>query len=550
MMRSRDHAQNRPSPGEDAFEYYFRQILAGKITRRDAVKIAGAGALGVGAMAAAPAIRPAYRTLAQDGEPMPGGTLRMGMQSDPGHLDSQIQNLTAAWHVVEHIYSNLTTIMPDMSVAPDLAASWEISEDGLTYTFTLHEGVMFHNGREVQASDVKFSLERLMDPATAAPAASDLAAVDTVEALDEYTVVLNLKAPEAALLANLSSQSCIIFPPEVIEENGDLTQVAVGSGPFRFVEYVPNTHIKLEKFAEYFAQPLPYLDAVELLIAAEDTARTAALVQGTVDFIEYVPTQDIELLENDDSIQLAGNAISQIRFIGFNLTREPFTDVRVRQAISMAIDRGPIIQAALDGYGTPVDIIFTQDHWAALPRPEIPGPDIEGAKALLAEAGFPEGFDTTITGWAEYGFLSNTAIVVQEQLKQIGINAEMNLLDTATMGQTVYLDFDFDIAVTGTSGYVDPGSVILENFRSGEAGNFVQYSNPEVDELIAEGAALTDQAARAEVYARIQEILLEELPWVNLYVGQQYEAMKTYVKGYEHIPTGSNKKVREVWLDQ
>ena len=278
--------------------------------------------------------------------------------------------------------------------------------------------------------------------------------------------------------------------------------MAIGSGPFKFVEYVPNTHIKLERNADYFVDPLPYLDAVELLIAAEETARTAALVQGTVDFIEYVPSQDIELLENDDSIQLAGNSISQIRFIGFNLTREPFTDVRVRQAVSMAVDRGPIIEAALFGYGTPVDIIFTQDHWAALPRPEIPPPDIEGAIALLAEAGFPDGFDTTITGWAEYGFLSDSAIVVQEQLRQIGINAEMNLLDTATMGQTVYLDFDFDIAVTGTSGYVDPGSVILENFKTGEAGNFVQYSNPEVDELIAEGAALTDQAERAEVYHR------------------------------------------------
>ncbi len=548
-MRKRDRVQQGAGHG-DMFEHYFRQILDGKLTRRQTVgRAAVAGAAAAGAFAMTPTIRPAQRSLAQDAEPRPGGILRMGMQSDPGALDTQLQSLTAAWHVVEHIYSRLTKIEPDMSVAPELAESWDISEDGLTYTFNLHQGVMFHNGREVQAADVVYSLERLVNPETASPSAADLASVESFEAADEYTAILNLSAPDASLLSNLAGASCIIFPPEVIEEHGDLTQVAVGSGPFRFIDYVPNTQVTLERFEDYFEAPLPYLEGVELLIAATDTSRTAALVQGTVDFIEYVPSQDIELLEADESIKLAGDAISQIRMIGINLTREPFTDVRVRQAIAIAVDRGPIIDASLFGFGTATDVVLAQGHWAALERPEPPGPDIEGAMALLAEAGFPDGFDTTITGWAEYGFLANSAIVVQEQLKQIGIEAEMNLLDTGTMGQTVYVDNDFDLAVTGTSGWVDPGSVFLDNFRTGENGNFVGYSNAEVDELIAQGAAATDLEERAASYRRIQEILLEELPWVNLYIGQQFEAMKTFVMGFEHIPTGSNLKVREVWLD-
>lgn len=550
-MSTSKHDRAHASPDGDMFEHYFRQILAGKLTRRDTItRTAVAGAAAAGAFAAGPSIRPALRSLAQDAEPVPGGILRMGMQSDPGALDTQLQSLTAAWHVVEHIYSNLTKIEPDMSVSPELAESWDISEDGITYTFHLHQGVMFHNGREVQADDVKFSLERLVAPETASPSASDLASMASIEAADEYTVVMTLTAPDAAILSNLANSSCIIFPPEVIEESGDLTQVAVGSGPFRFIDYVPNTQITLERFEEYFEDPLPYLDGVELLIAATDTSRTAALVQGTVDFIEYVPPQDLTLLEEDESIKLAGNAIAQIRFLGFNLEREPFNDVRVRRAISMAVDRAPIVEAAVFGQGTPTDIIFAADNWSSPERPEIPAPDIEGAIALLAEAGLADGFDTTLISWAEYGTISNGAIVVQEQLRQIGINAEMNLLDTATMGQQVYVDKDFEMTVTGTSGFVDPGSVYLENFQTGEGGNFVNYSNPEVDELIAQGAALTDQEARAEVYRQVQEILLEDLPWVNLWIGQQYEAMKTYVMGYEHIPTGSNKKVREVWLDQ
>ncbi len=549
-MSSRHKNQDHASPGEDMFEYYFRQILAGKLTRRQSFgRAAVAGAAAAGAFAAAPSISPALRTLAQDAEPKTGGVLRMGMQSDPSALDTQLQSLTAAWHVVEHIYSFLTTILPDMSVAPQLAESWDISEDGLEYTFHLHQGVMFHNGREVQAADVKASLERLVAPETASPSASDLASMASIEAADEYTAVMTLSAPDAALLANLANASCLIFPPEVVDENGDLTQVAVGSGPFRFTEYVPNTQVTLERFEDYFETPLPYLDGVELLIAATDTSRTAALVSNTVDFIEYVPPQDIPLLEEDDTIVLTGNAIAQIRMIGFNLEREPFSDLRVRQAVALTVDRGPIIEASLFGYGTPTDIIFPQGFWAATERTEIPPTDIEAALALMAEAGYPDGFDTTLTGWAEYGFLSNSAIVVQEQLRAIGINAEMNLLDTGTMGQTVYVDKDYDITVTGTSGFVDPSGVILENFQSGEGGNFVNYSNPEVDQLIADGAAATELAARAEIYHRIQEILLEDLPWVNLYIGQQFEAMKTFVMGFEHIPTGSNLKVREVWLD-
>lgn len=547
-MYSKRSGRSNDVPAGDHFEHYFRQFLAGNLTRRQAMVRAAVGAASVGAFAAAPVVRPAYRALAQDAKP--GGTLRMGMQSDPSALDPQLQSLTAIWHVVEHVYGRLTQIQPDLSVSPELAESWDVSEDGLTYTFHLRQGVKFHNGRDLIANDVKVSFERLVNPDTASPSASDLASMSSIEAPDDATVVMTLNAPDASLLAMVANVSCIIFPPEVLEENGDLTQVAIGTGPFRFLEYVPNTQVTLEKNPDYWEEGIPYLDGLELLIASEDSSRTAALVSNTVDLIEYTPSNDIPLLEEDDSIKLAGNSIMQIRMIGFNLTREPFTNPKVRQAIAMAVDRGPIIDSSLNGYGTPTDVLFPQDFWAALKRDTPPGPDIEGARALLAEAGFPDGFDTTIAGWAEYGFLKNSAIVVQEQLKQIGVNAELNLMDTGTMGQTVYVDKNFDMAVTGDSAFVDPNGLIFPNFKTGEGGNFCSYSNPQVDELIDQGIAVTDQAQRAEIYQQIQTILLEDLPWVCLYIGQQYEAMKTYVMGYEHVPTGSNWTVRKTWLDK
>lgn len=534
----------------DRFEEMFRSFVAGDLTRRNLILRAA----GLGAAAAVVGL-PGAGAMAQDATPVDpadiktGGTLHMGMQSDPGGLDPQLNSATALWKATELIYSLLTQVNPDLSVRPDLAESWDISEDGLTYTFHLHPAT-FHNGRAVVASDVKYSFERLVDPATASPTAGSLASMSSVEAPDDSTVVITLSQPNAAFLVELSGMGCIIIPKEVVEENGDLSQVAVGSGPFKFVEYVPNTHIKLEKFEDYFEEGLPYLDAVEMLIAAEDTSRTAALVSGTVDFIEYVPSQDIPILESDDSIKLAGNSIQQIRMIAFNLTRAPFDDPKVRQAIAMAVDRGPIIDAALSGFGTPTEQLFAADFWASLGDLEIPAPDVEGAKALLAEAGYPDGIKTTLTGWSEYGFLKNSAVVVQEQLKQIGIETELNLLDTGTMLQAVYGDFDFDMVVTGDSSYVDPNSLIYRNFKTGESSNFSQYSDPDMDTMIDAGIATTDLAERTKIYQDIATKLMADLPWVCLYIGQQYEAMKTYVMGYEHIPTGSNISVRQVWLDQ
>jgi len=201
------------------------------------------------------------------------------------------------------------------------------------------------------------------------------------------------------------------------------------------------------------------------------------------------------------------------------------------------------------GYGTPTEVLFPPDFWATLQQ-DVRPPDVERAKSLMAEAGLADGFSTTITSWSQYSFLSNAAVVLQEQLRQIGIEAELNLVENATMVEQVYTGKTYDIAVTGESAYVDPNTLIFQNFKSGESGNFVNYSNPEVDELIDQGIASTDQEERARIYQDIQALLLEDLPWINLFVANQYEAMKDYVQGYVHIPTGSNASFRTTWISE
>jgi peptide/nickel transport system substrate-binding protein len=523
-----------------------QHVRQGGLTRRQVVS--GATALGLTPLLAH---YPVLAAPALQDTPKMGGTLKVGVQADPTALDPQKQSLTAIWHVIEQIYDGLTRIItPDLSVQPALAESWDISEDGITYTFHLRPNVTFHDGTPLKASDVKFTFERLVDPATASTSAADLASMDKIEAPDDVTVVMTLTAPDASLLATLAGGSCKVYSEAfVTANNNDVSQVAMGTGAFKFVEYVPNTRIVLEKNPNYWEEGKPYLDGIEMTIAGDDTARTSAVVTGTVDFIEYAPLRDVDMLKQDASLTLAGDANTNIRFIGFNLTKEPFDNPQVRQAIAMVVDRNAMLGPTVFGHGTPTTTLFPPGFWAALEQ-EIPVPDIEGAKKLLADAGHPDGFSTTITSWSQYSFLSNAAVVLQEQLRQIGIEAELNLVENGAMSEQVYETKVFDIAVTGESAYVDPNTLILPNFKSGEAGNFVGYSNPKADELIEKGIAVSDQAERAKIYQDLQQVLLEDLPWVNLFIANQYEAMKSYVKGYTHIPTGSNIAFRETWLDQ
>jgi len=258
--------------------------------------------------------------------------------------------------------------------------------------------------------------------------------------------------------------------------------------------------------------------------------------------------KDIPSLKNDSSLALAGDQNTNIRFIGLNATRKPFSDLKVRQAVAAVVDREAVLGPAVFGFGTPTLEIFPPGYWAGLGTKPAAA-DVAKAKQLLADAGYPNGFSTTILSWSQYSFLSNAAVVAQDQLKQIGISADINLEENAAFIKD-YLDNNFDLTVSGTSGYVDPNDVYLRNFGTGQPSNAVRYSNPKVDDLIAQGVATTDQAKRKQIYQQLQQLLLDDVPWVNLYIANQFEAMKTYVKGYTHIPTGTNYTLKDVWLDK
>ena len=493
---------------------------------------------------------PAPTTAAAAGNAKKGGVLKVGVQGDPVALDPHSTSLTATNHIVEHIYGRLVTIDATLSPKPDLAESWEIAPDGLVYTFKLRKGVKFHNGQTLVAGDVKYSYERVLDPKTKSTSTAGLASIDKIETPDDGTVKITLKKPNAAFLVGLWSPNYAIVRKEDIDKNGDLTKFANGTGPFKFKEYVPNTKLTLERFPDYYEAGKPYLDGIEFVPVPDDTARSTAVRTGTVDFVEYAPAKDIPQLKADKSLVIAGDQNTNIRYLGFNLTQKdkPWANPKVRQAISLAMDRQAIVDAAFYSLAIPTLTVFPPGYWATLDTKVAPQ-DIKAAKAMLADAGFPNGFKTTIKTWSSYPFLSNAAIAVQDQLKQIGIQAEVLQEDNGTFIADNNAK-SYELLVSGTSGYTDPNEIMLGNFGTGLASNNSGYSDPDFDKLVTDGVATTKQEDRKKVYAQLQQKLLADNPWVMLYVGSQYEAMKTYVKGYVHNPTGTNIALKDTWLDK
>jgi peptide/nickel transport system substrate-binding protein len=514
-----------------------------RIDRRELAIGSGVAALalfGAGSAGAQDAATPAAAT------PVAGGVINVGVQGDPTELDPALSNLAATELVADLVYEGLVRIGPDLVPQPALASSWEISDDGLTYTFALRDGVSFHNGRALAADDVVYSIERTMSPDTASPWAPYTARIASVVAPDDRTAVITLNARDASFLAALGRRGLVIVPREAVEAEGGLSQQMVGTGPFTFNEYIPNTSLSFGRNEAYWDAPRPYLDGIELLIIPDDTARTTALVQGAVDLIEAVPHKDIELLE-DTGIQLLGGQTTNLRWLVFNTRREPFDRSEVRRAIAAGIDRQPIIDASVFGYGEPLLGMYPETFWFGY-HGDIPAPDPEGAAATLAEIGLPESFKPGLLTWAQYGFLTNTSVVVQEQLRTMGIDSEIDSQENATYIERFYT-FDFDIAVMGAAGYVDPNDFIQQNFQSEEANNTSGYANPDMDALIEEGLETQALEARAGIYQEIQQLIIDDAPWVNLYTSTSYEGARERVKGFTHHLSGGLHGLVGTWLE-
>ncbi|MEI3605107.1 ABC transporter substrate-binding protein [Pseudogracilibacillus sp. SE30717A] len=473
----------------------------------------------------------------QDGGAAPtGGSLKFGLAAEPDTMDPLVQNGTHGRTIKLAIYRGLFNYNKDGELQPELAEDYSVSEDGTTYTFNLRDA-KFHNGDTVTADDVKYTFERILEPGSKATFAAELSVIDTVEVVDEKTVEFNLTEPSAPLLHYLAIPESVIVSKSWIEENGENAD-PMGAGPFKFVDWKKGQEFTVEKFDEFYIPDKPKVDEIKFVFYTDENTRGNALRAGDVDLIETVPWKDVESMENDPNLKL-DSVNGPFMKLQFNTKFEPFNDPKVRQAISYAIDRNTIINTAFSGRGEGIYGIAIPEGYMGY-KEEYANyfeHNIEKAKELLAEAGYPDGFKARLLATSQYTFHEQTAVAVKSELEKIGIEVELDLPDWATrINKNTEGDYDFIVA--GTSGDITDADWLSNFYTGGEVrlNNSAYFKDEKIDELLMKGRSEIDDEKREEIYDELIERALELSPFVYLTWREQSYGMSKDVEGFKNLP--------------
>lgn len=488
-------------------------------------------------------------------QPKVGGTLVLARAHDATGLDPHTVTAHVSHRVFELVYNTLVGLDGDLKVVPELADSWDISDDGLQYTFRLHQGVKFHNGQELTSEDVKFTFERILDPETGAVARSFFTDIEEMSTPDAHTIIFKLSRPNAAFLVNLTSPNASIVSKQVATTR-DLrkTENAIGTGPFKLADWKPDEYMRLERNEDFFMEGKPYLDEVLIKIIPEEASIVAALRAKEADFALLEDPIVAKATRQVPGVSVMSVPSLRYHLLFVNTSRKPLDNQKVRQAISCAISRQELINTAIFGEGVPTGPIPPSLKLWALPVTEYPcyTRDLEKARQLLAEAGYPDGFKTTllvplgepVTGAAEAQF-------VKAQLAEVGIDVELEITEFGIYVER-WLDADLDLAIGLNAGAPDPDFYLYRYFHSTGGLQFItgNWNTPRLDQLLDQGRVEGDLAKRQKMYAEAQRILVEGAPFIWTFVGFEYFAGQDYVKGFTPVPTGSIEYLMDAWLSK
>ena len=485
--------------------------------------------------------------------PKRGGVLTLARQGEATNLDPHKVPAFTSHRVFELVFSTLTRLGPDLTVQPELAESWTLSPDGRQVTLRLR-AAKFHNGEPLTGADVKYTLERILNPNTKAVARAWFVDLDRVESPDPRTVVLHLKQPNVALLIYLAHPNTSIVSEKVARAaNDDLSRKehAIGSGPFRLAEWVPDNFMRFEAFREFYVQGQPYLDGVRFNIVPDEAGVTAALRTKAADAALIADARVAQTLGREAGITVSAKPSLNYHLLFLNTKRKPLDNPKVREAIALSIDRKQIIDTVALGAGDATGPLPPALPFA-LPVAEYPlyRRDVAKARQLLQEAGVGPVQLTMLTQTTEPVYAKDIAQIVQQQLGEAGIKLNIELLE---FGQWVqrWLKADFDMAPGLNSGQPDPDFYLFRYFTNDGNLNFVHsYQNDASSDAIKRARTLADPARRKELYATAQKELVNGVPFVWLYVGRDYVAFQNTTKGFVHLPTGSVVYLRQTWLDK
>ena len=535
-------------------------VLSGpRVSRRTLLSLAAAtGAVGLaGQLAEAGAApRRMAAVVAKAQEPKTGGTLRLGfgLSQIPTLDPAQVNLGIVAGEILSNLFSGLVQFDQELALIPDLAESWQVSEDGLTYTFALRGGLTFHNGDTLTSADIRYTYERTTNPDFASPHANKLALIETVETPDDLTVILKLSAPFAPFLAVACSRgpgrALTPVPRRAVEEMGDdqFGITPVGCGPFALVPESVDLSAGFEMRAfEGWHGGRPFLDAIEVSLIAEPSSRVSALEAGDVDMLDIVPAVGASQLRENPDLTLI--EVPGTNWIGLtmNYARPPWDNVDARMAVAKAIDRADLIEKGLFGLADPgAGAIAPAFAWAYEGTDLATSPqafDLEAAKALAESAGLV-GLKPTLMGTVDN---PRPAEVVRGQLADLGLDLQIEQLQAAAWNER-WLAKDWEIIINGSVVDADPDDGHWNFFQSEGPWNTQGYVNPRVDELLTGTRASADEGERAALYQEMQGILQSDVAYAFLYHTRDITGFHNDLRGYVPIP--EMRYLETVWLDR
>lgn len=454
----------------------------------------------------------------------------VAVPQDPDYLDPHLAAASGTQEMMFNVFEGLLKSAPSGELVPAVAKSYQISEDGLIYTFVLRDGIKFHNGNLVTMDDVLYSYQRLKGDITGKPLSNAFAKVEKIEVVDKKTIRFIIPKLDASFIVNFTEA---VIPADLDEETHN--KAPISTGPFKFVEYEPSQKVVIEKFADYWQEDLPKIDQVEFRIIADSQTGLMSLLAGEIDMYPRFNAENLDTLpENYYFIEGMQN---MVQLMAMNNKIEPLNNLEVRKAINFAINIDEIIEAVANGRGTKLgsNMSPAMEYYYEKGLQDKYNQNIKKAKQLLGEAGYKNGFRTSITVPSNYSLHVSTAEVIAEQLKKVGISVEIKLVEWGVWLDKVYKGRDYEMTIIGLTGKLDPHN-ILYRYETGYARNFFNYSNSQYDQLMQTAIQTTDLEKRAKIYKDAQKMLAEEVPAVYIMDPNIIIVMKENLKGYQLYP--------------